>query len=53
MFYCRNIRNMFVHGELSAGPNGLSATSFSNLLNDLSVFFIDEIKNHFLDISKL
>ena len=53
MFYCRNIRNMFVHGELSAGPNGLSATSFSNLLNDLSIFFIDEIKNHFLNVSKL
>jgi len=44
---------MFVHGELSASPNGLSATKFANLLDKLSNFFIAEIKNHFLNVSKL
>ena len=51
IFYCRSIRNMFVHGELSASPNGLSAIKFANLLDKLSEFFVAEIKNHFFNIS--
>ena len=42
---------MFVHGELSASPNGLSAIKFANLLDKLSEFFIAEIRNHFWNIS--
>ena len=47
LYFAKEIRNMYVHGNLSAGPNGLPAKEFSLFLNDLSLFFINEIKAHF------
>ena len=47
MFYCRHIRNMYVHGELSARPNGVKAKKFSFFLQALTSFFIREIKANF------
>lgn len=43
----RHLRNMYVHGELSARPNGVNAKKFSFFLQALTHFFISEIKANF------
>ena len=47
LFFSKEIRNMYVHGNMSAAPNGIKAKDFSKFLDDLSLFFINEIKAHF------
>ena len=51
LFFAKEVRNMYVHGNLTANPDGLSSIKFANFLSDLSEFFIVEIKEHFKEIS--
>ncbi len=51
LFFAKEVRNMYVHGNLTANPDGLSSIKFANFLSDLSEFFIVEIKEHFREIS--
>lgn len=51
LFFAKEVRNMYVHGNLTANPAGLKSLQFANFLSDLSEFFIIEIKEHFRQIS--
>ena len=51
LFFAKEIRNMYVHGNLTANPDGLNSFQFARFLSDLSDFFIIEIKEHFREIS--
>ncbi len=42
---------MYVHGELSARPNGVNAKKFSFFLQALANFFIVEIKSSFKSLT--
>lgn len=50
-FFAKEVRNIYVHGNLTANPDGIKTTDFAIFLSKLSDFFIIEIKDHFREIS--
>ena len=47
IYYCEELRHMFIHGNLTANPNKMPARNFSLFLKKLNDFLIREIRLHF------